>query len=80
VLTNRDRVVRSAALVAAIPIMAVAALLALPNSSAAEEGCYFANEYFEHGACSSNDCWWWDGNQRCRDGGWCACGSCAEGC
>jgi hypothetical protein len=75
-MADKNKLGRLLGLSLAVPVMAFAASLALPDASYAAEGCYFENEFYSHGACSDNDCWFWQGNQRCDNGSWGNCGSC----
>lgn len=53
-----------------LPVAALVVTLSTPAAAATEDGCWFDDEYTSHGSCASNDCWFWQPGQRCRDGGW----------
>lgn len=54
-----------------LPALTLVALLATPvAASTDEEGCYYGDEYTDHGACGSTNCWFWEPGVRCNDGAW----------
>ena len=56
-------------------VMAVSMWLAPVQAASGEEGCWFEDQYTQHGACATNDCWFWQPGQRCKNGAWVgACG------
>ena len=59
-----------------LTIVAIVAILFTPTEAASEEGCWFEDEYSDHGTCSTNDCWFWQDGVRCKRGAWyggCSC-------
>lgn len=64
-----------------LPLLMLLSIGITPVNAANDEGCWFEDQWVNHGVCAINDCWFWQAGVRCKDGLWvgdCNCAQMAE--